>query len=76
MDAQQFENRGLHPGTRVLIELDSRVVRAGAFLGQGNSPVDPQKHGLFLAIEPERRIVEWVELAYVRDISATIPADA
>jgi len=38
--------------------------------------VDPQKHGLFLAIEPERRIVEWVELAYVRDISATIPADA
>ena len=76
MDAQQFEDSGLRPGTRVLIELASRVVRAGIFLGTGDSPVNPEKHGVLLAIEPEQRVVEWVDLAYVRDISAAIPADA
>ncbi len=76
MDAQQFENKGLRPGARVLIQLDSRIVRAGIFLGQGDSPVDPQRGGLFLAIEPERRVVEWIELGYVGDISVAIPPDA
>jgi len=76
MDVQQFEDRGLHLGTRVLIELASRVIRAGIFLGTGDSPVDPKRHGVLFAIEPEQRVVEWVDLAYVQDISATIPVDA
>lgn len=76
MNAQQLAAKDLRPGTRVLIQLESRIVRAGLFLKPGESPVDPQREGLFLAIEPQRNVVEWVDLAYVRDISVAVPPDA
>jgi hypothetical protein len=76
MELQQLEDKGLRAGARVLVELASRVVRAGIYLGTGASPVDPETRGVLLGIEREMRVVEWMDLGYVRDIQAALPPDA
>lgn len=58
-------------GDRVLVTLQSNVVRSAVYLGIAPGPVNRNREGFLLSLTPGGEVVEWVDMEYVKKLEVT-----
>lgn len=75
MELAKFESIKIEPETSVILETDSRVVRAGVFKGLIDSPAGQGGKGILLSISPDLKTLEWIDVESVKAVAVTFPAE-
>lgn len=58
-------------GDRVLVTLQSNVVRSAVYLGITPGPVNRDREGVLLSLTPGREVLEWVDTGYIKKLEVT-----